>query len=365
MFDLAEMLKGVSNPDTAAREQIEYLPIDDLVGDKSNFYALSGLNDLADNISTIGLQQPLRVRPCTGKNGEPKYRIVSGHRRYNALKLLRAEEPARGWDSVPCIVEDDDVSEAMQELRLIYANSGTRRMSAFEIERQAERVKDLLCQLRNEGMEFSGRMRDHVAQACQISATKLARLEAIRKHLSEDVYEEFWRPGRITETAAYELSQYEPELQEKTMNSLWKKAREKGKACRFTEADIKAEANKIIKKQQHPINGAFKELDKIMAEADNRQKEEVSIPDKMKKRPDAPQEDVSGMDTADAQTVPKPKWFTGIPSQSGSYWCNVKQRSGLTNRHRLDWDGDSWLIHSTTCAIASGSVVLGWWPLPK
>lgn len=361
MFDLAEMLKGVSNPDTMARERIEYLPIDDLVGDKSNFYALSGLNDLADNISTIGLQQPLRVRPCTGKNGEPKYRIVSGHRRYNALKLLRAEEPARGWDSVPCIVEDDDVSEAMQELRLIYANSGTRRMSAFEIERQAERVKDLLCQLRNEGMEFSGRMRDHVAQACQISATKLARLEAIRKHLSEDVYEEFWRTGRITETAAYELSQYEAELQEKTMNSLWTKACAEGKAIRFTEADIKAEAGRILKKQR----------DVSIPDTQEEEPEDVSIPDTIRSEP----EDVSIPDTREAEpetvsdsdtfTAP-PKWQTGEPPFEGPYLCKVTIGADpLPRSFRLDREAGEWMIPGAFDSIDESTTVTGWWPVPE
>lgn len=65
--------------------------------------------------------------------------------------------------------------------RLIYANSNTRTMTSQEYSRQAEKVRELLCRLQEEGYDFPGRMRDHVAEACQISKSKLARLDAIQK----------------------------------------------------------------------------------------------------------------------------------------------------------------------------------------
>lgn len=61
-FDLGAMLASVSDSDTG-REQIEYIPLVDLQSDPNNFYQLSHLDELADNIATCGLQQPLRVRP--------------------------------------------------------------------------------------------------------------------------------------------------------------------------------------------------------------------------------------------------------------------------------------------------------------
>lgn len=205
-FNLEELLKnqtpifeGVSDPDTG-REQIEYIDLDQLEADPNNFYHLSGIEELANNIQLVKLQQPIRVRP--GENG--RFIIVSGHRRRAALQLL-VEEGCTEFRSVPCIREVDEVSPAMRELRLIYANNDTRKMTDADIAKQAERVKDLLYQLKEEGIEFPGRMRDYVAEACQISKTKLARLNVITKGLIPEYRAEF-DAGNMPEATAYTMA---------------------------------------------------------------------------------------------------------------------------------------------------------------
>lgn len=133
-------------------------------------------------------------------------------------------------DGVPCIRERKEGSAALNELALIYANSASRVLSSAEISKQAERVTELLYQLKEEGIDFPGRMRDHVAAACSISTTKLARLHAIRENLIEGLMEHF-DDGTLSETAAYELQKLPPELQQ----SICLKA-EKGKSF-FIPAD--------------------------------------------------------------------------------------------------------------------------------
>ena len=207
-FDLGAMLASVSDSDTG-REQIEYIPLVDLESDPNNFYQLSHLDELADNIATCGLQQPLRVRPDPDGNG--KYIIVSGHRRRAAVEIL-AKENMEKWREIPCIVERDSVSPALQQLRLIYANANTRAMTSAEISQQAEQVEKLLYKLQEEGYEFPGRMRDHVAKAVQVSTSKLARLKVIRENLAEE-----WQPAfqedKLKESTAYELAKMPVEWQ--------------------------------------------------------------------------------------------------------------------------------------------------------
>lgn len=53
-FDLASVLADVSNSGTN-REQIEYISLDLIDGDEKNFYELSEIEGLANNIATIGL----------------------------------------------------------------------------------------------------------------------------------------------------------------------------------------------------------------------------------------------------------------------------------------------------------------------
>lgn len=206
-FDLSELLKDVSYSGTN-REQIEYIKLDLIDEDPNNFYQLSGIEELAANIELCGLQQPIRVR----RHGEGRYIIVSGHRRRAAVALLAKDAPEK-WSEVPCIIESDEVSSSLQELRLIFANSSTRTMTSFEISKQAEKVEQLLYQLKEEGYDFPGRMRDHVAEAVNTSKTKLARLKVIRERLAP-VWVSAYEKNLLKESPAYELAQLPNKWQE-------------------------------------------------------------------------------------------------------------------------------------------------------
>ena len=200
-FNLGDALKVVSAAGTD-REQIEYIELNRIEEDPRNFYLLSGIDELAENIELCGLQQPLRVRPIEGTD---HFVLVSGHRRRAAIAAL-AQEDADRWNQVACIVERDAISPTLQQLRLIYANAHTRKMTPAETSRQAEEVTSLLYQLKEEGYEFPGRMRDHVAEAVGVSKSKLARLKVIRDRL-ENCWWASWEANVIGESVAYALAQ--------------------------------------------------------------------------------------------------------------------------------------------------------------
>ena len=212
-FDISKFaatLKPVSESDHTGPEQIEYIDIGLLDGDERNFYQLTDIDELADNIQMCGLQQPIRVR--AGEGG--RFTIVSGHRRRAALAQL-VEKGLDQFRRVPCIRETDDVSPALQELRLIFANSSTRKLTSAEIGEQAERVEALLYQLKEDGFEFpEGRMRDVVAAACNTHGSKLARIKVIRERLLSNFRTE-WERGSIPEQAAYALAQFPADMQER------------------------------------------------------------------------------------------------------------------------------------------------------
>ena len=210
-FDISKFaatLKPVSESDHTGPEQIEYIDIGLLDGDERNFYQLTDIDELADNIQMCGLQQPIRVR--AGEGG--RFTIVSGHRRRAALAQL-VDNGLDQFRRVPCIRETDDVSPALQELRLIFANSSTRKLTSAEIGEQAERVEALLYQLKEDGFEFpEGRMRDVVAAACNTHGSKLARIKVIREHLLSNL-RPAWDGGKMPEQAAYALAQFPADMQ--------------------------------------------------------------------------------------------------------------------------------------------------------
>ena len=205
---LAEVLGKVSGPDTEQITQIE-LPLIDPAAE--NFYSMDGVEELAANIELVGLLDPLRVRENPEMPG--RYLIVSGHRRRAALWMLYEEAPEK-WGRVSCIVEPTAASPELQELRLIYANADTRRMNSADLSRQAERVEELLYKLKEQGVEFPGRMRDHVAEACKVSATKLAELKVIRDKLIP-AWRPDWESGKLAQATAYEIARQPAEAQEK------------------------------------------------------------------------------------------------------------------------------------------------------
>lgn len=208
-FDLGDFVKTMAVPDsgTGGQEQIAYLPLADLHEDERNFYKVGKVEDLAANIQSCGLMDPLRVR-----KSEDGYTIVSGHRRAAALRLLAAEDSK--FETVACIIETGDIPEQLQELRLIFANSATREMSSADKAKQAERVEVLLYELKEQGMEFPGRMRDRVAEACRISRSKLGRLQKIQRNLAP-CYKTLWEAGDLPEDTADALASMPEEVQER------------------------------------------------------------------------------------------------------------------------------------------------------
>lgn len=244
-FNLADVLKNVSDSGTGV-EQIEYIPLTELDEDPDNFYQLSDIPELADNIALCGLQQPIRVR----QKEDGRYIIVSGHRRRAALEMLVADGYDR-FSKAACIVERDEVSPALQQLRLIYANAATRKMTAAEMAEQAERVTDLLYKLQEEGYEFPGRMRDHVSQAMSISKSKLARLKVIRENLGA-CWTDAWRNGIIGESVAYNLSQL-PKSWQTVIYTVW--GENANKLYADTVSSCKERFNRVVKIQcEHGLN---------------------------------------------------------------------------------------------------------------
>lgn len=210
-FDLGDSLASIlGKVSESGTEQITYIPLENLVSDERNFYSMEGVDELAANIELVGLQQPLRVQESAEQPGW--YVIVSGHRRAAALRILTEEDPER-WKTVPCIVETASGSPELQELRLIMANADTRKMSSADLARQAERVQELLYKLKEQGVEFPGRMRDHVAEACRVGKTKLAELKVIRDKLKNPEIRWYWDNGKLNQAQALAIAQAEPYVQ--------------------------------------------------------------------------------------------------------------------------------------------------------
>lgn len=211
-FDLGELTRAlagdVPESGTEGRDQIEYIAIGLIDSDPSNFYELRDIPDLAGDIETVGLQQPLLVRP--GEDGHVV--LISGHRRRAALQLL-VDEGKERFRQVPCIRKTGG-NALVYEMQLIFANAHTRVLTNAEIGKQAARLEEIFYQLKEQGYEFPGRMIDHVAEACNIKRAKLGRLKKIEAHLAP-CYKPLWDAGDLPEDTADALAGLPQAVQER------------------------------------------------------------------------------------------------------------------------------------------------------
>lgn len=214
-FNLAEALKNTGAQLGTTGERLERIDINLIDADPLNFYAMSGIEELMANIELVGLQQPIRLRRNPDAPG--RYIPISGHRRWTAFCKLAAEGKDE-YKSIPAIVEEGAASAEMQELRLIYANASTRKLTDYELRKQAERVEELLYKLKEQGVDFPGRMRDHVAEACKVSKSKLARLKQIADGLAPDIRESYWANGKLQESTALELAKLPEDTQRRVID---------------------------------------------------------------------------------------------------------------------------------------------------
>lgn len=205
-FDLAALMGDVSNLDTP-EIVTQQIPLGQIESNSGNFYKVEDVTELAESIELIGLKQPLVVLEVD----DTHYRLIAGHRRYKALTEL-------GRESAPCVVQRN-LTEAQEQLALILTNSTARELSYYEKYQQAQRLKELFIKRREEGAELPGRIRDMVAEAMQESASNIARMEAIDKHLVGE-WKRALKKGHINASTAYELSKLDKEAQKKLREAL-------------------------------------------------------------------------------------------------------------------------------------------------
>ena len=205
-FDLAALMGDVSNLDTP-EIVTQQIPLSQIETNDRNFYNVEDVPELAESIELIGLKQPLVVLEVD----DTHYRLIAGHRRYKALTEL-------GRESAPCVVQRN-LTETQEQLALILTNSTARELSYCEKFEQAKRLKELFIKRCEEGAELPGRIRDMVAEAMQESASNIARMEAIDKHLVGE-WKRALKKGRISASTAYALSKLDKTAQKKLKEAL-------------------------------------------------------------------------------------------------------------------------------------------------
>lgn len=206
-FDLAALMGETVSKSNTGEMQVEQIPLAEIEENENNSYAQNDIDELAESIKVIGLQQPLVVRRKT----EGGYLLLAGHRRRNALALLDRK-------TAPCIVLDADLDPSLQVLILHWTNTMARGGGGLTAEYTGQAAKEIeaaLKDLQARGVvELPGKLRTYVAEVLKTSESQIARAKAIDKGLTK-AWAGDLKCHRINDSTAYELSQCDPELQRK------------------------------------------------------------------------------------------------------------------------------------------------------
>ena len=137
------------------QKRTEYILFDKIQPNPRNEMSMTGIEELASQIKLSGLEQPLVVY----QKEDGDYMILTGHRRYTAIKTLIE----RGdWDKsqpIECKVkdlEDMDVPLDMEdkEMLSILVTNQTREKTDADIAFEIKEWKNIISKLREQGVTF-------------------------------------------------------------------------------------------------------------------------------------------------------------------------------------------------------------------
>lgn len=185
--------------------------IDEIEPNKNNFYSISDIEILADDIERQGIKHSLVVveNAKAGIESGRKYTIISGHRRYEAIRLLLDEHRLTSR-LVPVYVELAESDEMM--LDLIMLNATTRTMSDSEVFEQYKQLDEIFRRMEKNGKPYKGRMRERIADALNISSAQAGKIENINHNAIPEIVEAV-KSGDMSISTANEAAKLEPEKQ--------------------------------------------------------------------------------------------------------------------------------------------------------
>lgn len=232
---------------TKARFRTKDIAIKQMYSNDKNFYSIPDIEQLAQDILAVGLLENLTVvhDPCD--RGE--YRIIAGERRWRALTLL-VEKGYEEFSVASCQIKTP-AEEHEEMIQLIIANTYRNKTVADILEEQ-KTLEETLKYMKENGLTLhgykldSGRLRDVIANMMQVSSTKIGQIESINKKLIPEFTEEL-KEGRLTFSAAYEISKMSEDIQEDMLEH----HREKG----LTYKDVKEYAEEQKKAEEEQIDG--------------------------------------------------------------------------------------------------------------
>lgn len=240
--------KAAAEDKPRARFRTKDISIRKMYSNDRNFYSMNGIEKLAQEILTVGLLENMTVMYAPCERGE--YRIIAGERRWRALQFLM-KKGYEEFEIATCQIKS--VAEEHEEMVNIIMANAYRDKTMADLLQEEQQLRKSLQYMKDNGLTLqgytldSGRLRDVIASIMQMSGTKIAQIDSINERLIPEFTEQL-KEGRLTFSAAYEISGMDQEQQqdmlEKSQESgglTWKEVKEAKAAAEEPEKPEEAE----------------------------------------------------------------------------------------------------------------------------
>ena len=225
--------KAAAEDKPRARFRTKDISIRKMYSNDQNFYSMNDIDKLAQEILAVGLLENMTVMYAPCERGE--YRIIAGERRWRALQLL-LKKGYEEFEIATCQIKS--IAEEHEEMVNIIMANAYRDKTMADLLQEEQQLRKSLQYMKDNGLTLqgytldSGRLRDVIASIMQMSGTKIAQIDSINERLIPEFTEQL-KEGRLTFSAAYEISGMDQEQQqtmlEKSQKSgglTWKEVKE-------------------------------------------------------------------------------------------------------------------------------------------
>lgn len=240
--------KAAAEDKPRARFRTKDISIRKMYSNDRNFYSMNGIEKLAQEILTVGLLENMTVMYAPCERGE--YRIIAGERRWRALQLL-LKKGYEEFEIATCQIKS--VAEEHEEMVNIIMANAYRDKTMADLLQEEQQLRKSLQYMKDNGLTLqgytldSGRLRDVIASIMQMSGTKIAQIDSINERLIPEFTEQL-KEGRLTFSAAYEISGMDQEQQQDMLKKsqesgglTWKEVKEAKTAAEEPEEPEEAE----------------------------------------------------------------------------------------------------------------------------
>lgn len=262
-------IREIDAKDKATRKIYEArtldIPYEDIIPNPKNRKADKNIEELAESILAFGLIHYPRVKD----NGNGKYVLTSGERRWRAIGLIRKTHPEL-FRTVPCTFGDAAADELDEEARLIIANRDTVDPTPEEDRLNIQRLAEIYEAKKARGDEMPAGLVTTIANELQMTPRQIQKFVAINQKLIPELQDVFDEQG-ININDASKIAQLD-EIYQKDILELFqqKKSISSGDIAYYKEEDRKLrEENSEQKSELDRLRSELAKLKSSSETSDN------------------------------------------------------------------------------------------------